>query len=355
MDKILTIVIPTYNMEKFLRRCLDSLIISDKTLFEKLEVLVVNDGSKDSSSKIAHEYEDKYPNVFRVIDKENGNYGSCVNRGLKESKGKYIKILDADDSYKRDCLYEYLLKLQDSDADLIINDCDILSVSGGKIDEFSYSLPKNQSDKIIIPLTIQMHCVAYKTNNLREINYTQTEGISYTDQEWIFMPMTTVNSIYYIKVPLYDYYVGREGQTMDPNVYLRNFWQEITIIKRMLSQFYSAEISFGKAKQYMYEKIEDRIRTLFKNVLVIAGCCQSNDLIEFDKFLSSEYPHFYNDVVMNIHLSRQIPFRFIKYWCNNGYQIPKNHPILIVFRYKNIYRKVCNLLSFSAIKSLIHK
>lgn len=90
MNKILTIIIPTYNMEKYLRRCLDSLIIDEEGM-KQLEVLVINDGSKDSSSQIAHEYQDKYPDTYRVIDKENGNYGSCINIGLKEAKGKYVK------------------------------------------------------------------------------------------------------------------------------------------------------------------------------------------------------------------------------------------------------------------------
>ena len=75
MNKILTIIIPTYNMEKYLRRCLDSLIIDEEGM-KQLEVLVINDGSKDSSSQIAHEYQDKYPDTYRVIDKENGNYGN---------------------------------------------------------------------------------------------------------------------------------------------------------------------------------------------------------------------------------------------------------------------------------------
>ena len=86
MEKILTIVIPTYNMQDYLRRCLESLIVPEKQM-KQLEVLVINDGSKDNSSAIAHEYQDKYHDTFRVIDKGNGNYGSCVNRGLQEAKG----------------------------------------------------------------------------------------------------------------------------------------------------------------------------------------------------------------------------------------------------------------------------
>ena len=118
MEKILTIVIPTYNMQDYLRRCLDSLIVPEEQM-QLLEVLVVNDGSKDNSSAIAHEYQDKYPGTFRVIDKENGNYGSCVNRGLKEATGKYIKILDADDwfdSEQLDLLIEKLGLLDENVA-----------------------------------------------------------------------------------------------------------------------------------------------------------------------------------------------------------------------------------------------
>ena len=96
MDKILTVIVPAYNMEQYLAYCLDSLCISQHQ--NDIEVLVINDGSKDATSIIAHDYERKLPQVFKVIDKENGNYGSCVNRGLAEACGKYIKVLDADDS-----------------------------------------------------------------------------------------------------------------------------------------------------------------------------------------------------------------------------------------------------------------
>ena len=96
-EKLLTLVIPTYNMEKYLEKCLDSLLVSDNEMLKTLEVLIVIDGAKDGSSAIGHRYQDLYPDTFRVIDKENGNYGSCINRGLKEATGTFIKILDADD------------------------------------------------------------------------------------------------------------------------------------------------------------------------------------------------------------------------------------------------------------------
>ena len=98
MSKILTVISPSYNMEKYLKRCLSSLIV-DQRMMSHFEALVINDGSKDRTSLIGHSFEDRFPDTFRVIDKKNGHYGSCVNYGLKEARGTFVKILDADFSF----------------------------------------------------------------------------------------------------------------------------------------------------------------------------------------------------------------------------------------------------------------
>ena len=113
MDKILTIIIPTYNMSEYLDTCLKSLIIKSNLL----EVLIINDGSKDNSLDIAKKYEKKYPHIFRTIDKPNGNYGSCVNRGLKEATGKYVKVLDADDKFNTESLTNLIDIASKTDVD----------------------------------------------------------------------------------------------------------------------------------------------------------------------------------------------------------------------------------------------
>ena len=100
-QNVLTVIIPMYNMERYIDQCLSSLLCGEEA--EALEVLVVNDGSTDDSPRIAHAYEARHPNVFRVIDKPNGHYGSCVNRALAEATGKYVKVLDADDLSHNKC------------------------------------------------------------------------------------------------------------------------------------------------------------------------------------------------------------------------------------------------------------
>lgn len=133
MEKILSIVIPTYNMEKYLNKCIDSLLIPDLNL---LDILIINDGSKDSSSAIGHEYESRFPESIHIIDKENGNYGSCVNRGLKEAKGRYFRLLDADDSLDTDSLQQIvkILKNLDNEVDVMITNYSIVDIHGNVTD-----------------------------------------------------------------------------------------------------------------------------------------------------------------------------------------------------------------------------
>ena len=211
MNKLLSVVIPTYNMEAYLNRCLNSLIVPNE-LLELIEVLVINDGSKDDSSAIAHEYETKYPNTFRVIDKENGNYGSCINRGLKEATGKYIKVLDADDWFDTSALSGLLYELQNYDVDMVLTPFNIVNAET-MIKTLAYSPNTNageirniQQDSYNEIGVYMMHGVIYKLSLLRSIGYKQTEGISYTDTEWVYLPLYEVDTYVYLNYCLYQYF-----------------------------------------------------------------------------------------------------------------------------------------------------
>ena len=118
--KLLTVSIAAYHVEDYLRETLDSFLIPEVT--DQLEVLIVNDGSGEGVNEIAREYEANYPDVFRLIDKENGGHGSTVNRGIEEAAGKYFKTVDGDDYVSAEGLKELLSYLQTAEADLVVND-----------------------------------------------------------------------------------------------------------------------------------------------------------------------------------------------------------------------------------------
>ena len=104
-------------MEKYLNRCVDSLLALD--ILDDIEIIIVNDGSKDATLSIANQYKVQYPNSVVVIDKPNGHYGSTVNAALKVATGKYFRILDADDWFDTEAFVVFVNKLKDIDVDCV--------------------------------------------------------------------------------------------------------------------------------------------------------------------------------------------------------------------------------------------
>ena len=120
MSKILSVAVPSYNVEQYMNKCLDS--FSDKRLQDGLEVLIVNDGSTDRTKEIAESYVERFPLIFKLINKENGGHGSAVNAGIANATGKYFRIVDGDDWVDTDNLVQLLQLLADTNTDLVVDE-----------------------------------------------------------------------------------------------------------------------------------------------------------------------------------------------------------------------------------------
>lgn len=343
MEKTLSIIVPTYNMEKYLCKCLDSLIVSDENM-QLLEVLVINDGSKDSSSQIAHEYEAKYPQTFRVIDKENGNYGSCINRGLKEATGKYVKVLDADDSFDAKVLENYICFLDNVDVDLIISDFNVVNENGACLSEFTFNLPMNKPFSLQdIPEemnTFLFHqSITYKRDVFGRFTYHQTEGISYTDDEWIFEPMLWIESALYYPHTLYLYLRGREGQTFDPNVIKRTLEHRVIVAKEM-TEFHEANIRFCKTENvpFVTEKLARRIKVVYNYHLILYNTAENRHrIIDFDRYLKQKSIKVYDEINM---MTNNYGWHYIRQWRKLGYS--NCSPALVFIRLKRYIDRKLN-------------
>lgn len=322
MEKILSIIIPTYNMEALLRHTLDSLIVSVDNM-EKLEVLVVNDGSKDSSLAIAKEYEEKYPGTVRAIDKPNGNYGSCINRGLKEATGKYVKVLDADDSLDTGCLDVLIDKLLHTNVDTIITDFVIVDVNDQVTERSHYTMPEETEFTLSLIKKEELsyfwhHALIHKRESLINIDYHQTEGVSYSDDEWVFKPTSVAKNLLYIPMPLYRYLIGREGQTMSSANFSKLCIGKFKVAES-IKDFYKAyypKVSVEN-KLFMDAKLYERLRSLYNIFLRNHWTPQSNVMLaKFDEDLKSFAPHLYyklDELKLNI-----IGYKYVKCWRNNG-------------------------------------
>jgi len=323
MEKILSIIIPTYNMEKYLRNCLSSLLIGDNQ--DLLDVMIVNDGSKDSSLSIAMEFQEKYPKTFRVIDKENGNYGSCINRGLKEAKGKYIKVLDADDSYNTENFRLFVNKLTETDVDLFLSDYTIVDEQQNETGAHTRHnlIPEkiyNVDEFLLLCNTdiIMMHEIAYRTENLRKMQYRQTEGIAFTDAEWSLIPMTQVKTACYMQASVYRYLVGRQGQTVDICRAAKLQPQGDKTMFVQIEAFSNMTNLSPSVRDYMIAHITRNLRLTYRTYMITAYKSLSNDeLRKYDARLKDANAELYA-LAEEMRVQPSIPFYFIKEWRNAG-------------------------------------
>ena len=316
MGKVISIVIPTYNMEEYLDKCLSSLLING---MERVEVIVVNDGSSDGSLTVAQTYVDKYPESFIVIDKKNGNYGSCVNAGLYCAMGKYIKVLDADDSFYTDNFEEMVMMLENLDVDLFLTD--FVRVYSKREKKATLRFPSNAImdftkecfQDIRLLSGIWMHNITYKRENLIKINYKQSEGILYTDNEWKFKPMAMVKSGYYWNKPIYRYLLDREGQSVDDSVKLKHLLDDILVtvkIVKDLNDMIAINPKMEKVYQYIAYR---RVLSIYKVNVLKRELFDNQSLLDFDCELKLLNPNLYNKVGKR-RLSKILPFPYIDMW-----------------------------------------
>ena len=345
MMKLLTIIIPTYNMEKYLRKCLSSLIVKDVDFMPMLEVLVIIDGATDRSSEIAHEYAKRYPETFQIIDKENGNYGSCVNKGLEIAKGKYVKVLDADDSFDTNHFEDYLRFLAGVDVDMVITPYVIVDEDGRERQREMYDLPTDtmltwqQLTPAFKKKSLQMHAVTYKLQNLKEIHYLQTEGVSYTDQEWIFTPLTAVNTAIAYPETIYRYLVGRAGQTVSADVMKRNISHNEQCARRIIKDYKSFGSLEPHKQEYIDYKFMVTLSAMYFWYLLRYPDLDLRQLVRFDDFVRSVDESYIT--LLHTQRIRHTCYHYIEQWHKN--RAKRNRISGVCYLYSRIINRFCNI------------
>lgn len=295
--RLLSIIVPSFNMEAYLPKCLGSLIVDDKKMLHKLDVIVVNDGSKDRTSEIAHKFEANYPGVFRVIDKPNGNYGSCINAALKQLRGKFVKVLDADDEYDSDGLSRFLTILDMTEADLVLTDW-VDVYPQGQVVKRRHSLPAHEllaTSEFLKKSKIPFHAgITYRTNVFERFNYSQAEGISYTDLEWDVLPLTVVKSVIYVPESVYRYTAVREGQSSGSKTQCKNLWMILKMYLDLVRQYEVQRRGLAPEIQEPLDRfVAQRGEGCYRRKYIHKAPA---DIDEFDEELKKSSKHIYDQI-----------------------------------------------------------
>ena len=286
MEKILTISIAAYNAEFDIRRCLDSFVNSK--VFELLEIIVVNDGSKDNTLKVARQYEEQYPESIKVIDKKNGGHGSTINASIKNATGKYYKIVDSDDWVDSKELEKLVIWLKSNDVDLVLTP--YKCVNANKNDKYELVYPYNKS-KAIGKITnidknediiVYMHSTTFKKEIVKKMGAIIDENCFYVDLEYTIFPLCYVKNFVCLDFVVYQYLLGTADQSMNINNLIRRRNQHLRIVKRIINYYSDKK---GGLTEQVKKMITDRIRSaILSQYKIYANMNPRESLIEIKKF-----------------------------------------------------------------------
>lgn len=360
MEKILSVVIPSYNVEKFLRQTLDSFV--DERVLPSVEVLIVDDGSSDGTAAIGKEYEAKYPECFRLITKENGGHGSTINRGIAECTGKYFKVVDGDDWVNTEDFVSLVENLKQCDADFVVTNYYEVNHETGEKTPVEYEVlrellrrKKNAEDfvgdgreekvqksgaevqkpeerekgceenplnfrEIADKVMIGMHALVIRSEILKSHYICLDEHCFYVDVEYILFPVPYVETVAYFDLYVYMYRLAQATQSVSMRGYQKHIQNHIDVILH-LAEFAEAYSRWKNRETKKADYINRRIAAMVGDQASIFMSYPVDNMemkqkfLEFDAALKEKNPEIYSlsDTVSGtLRLLRKLRFRGYK-------------------------------------------
>ena len=322
-NKILSVAVPCYNSQDYMRKCIDSILVGG----EEVEIIIVNDGSTDDTAKIAEEYKRMYPSIVKVVHKENGGHGDAVNYGIANATGFYFKVVDSDDWLSSEPLKKVLSVLREfawaaeneerePELDVLISNYvyDKVGRKKKRVMRYTGALEEDKLltwDSARIKFRqyqyVLMHSVIYRTKILKDIKLSLPKHTFYVDNIFVFVPMMYVNTLMYVNVDLYRYFIGRADQSVNEQTMVKRIDQQIYINKELINYFTKKKNLNKQLYTFLLQYLE--MMMCVSSIICIVGgteeCLEKKKklwayLKYKDKKLYREVRHALLGVVMNL-------------------------------------------------------
>ena len=265
---LITFAVPCYNVAGYVDHCVETILAGTRGYHNRIEIILVDDGStKDDTPQRIDSWQRELPAIIKTIHQPNGGHGDAVNTGLRNACGYYFKVVDADDwideqaSQKvMECIAGFVDTAQADAVDLIITNYVYEKVFEGKRTPIRYKgvLPEN----LIVGWdvvgafkphqNILMHSVTYRTDVLRVSALVLPKHTFYVDNIFVYVPLPSVKTLYYLNVDFYHYFIGREGQSVNEKVMISRIDQQLRITRIMIEAFeLDVEVTSLPLRNYM--------------------------------------------------------------------------------------------------------
>ncbi len=297
MDKLISIAVAAYNVDKYIDILLKSL--THTKCISSMDIMVIDDGGSDNTMSIASKYAEDYPESIRLIHTENGGHGNVINTGIKNAVGEYFKVIDGDDHVDPDGLDELLNLISKYKPDIFLNPYIVFDdVSGEKISEED-SCANVTHDMILSvkdyhsDLFPQMHSLTVKTKLLRDNDVSITRHMFYVDVEYAFKASINADTVYAGSRPVYCYRVGRSGQSVSPEQLKKNFSHREHLAYALLEE--TGKTDKGSIKREWAEEIAAPY--IYKQYMICAWQKRISEGRRFSKIVRNEHRGIYDRIV----------------------------------------------------------
>lgn len=274
--KLITFTVPCYNSQDYMAKCIESLL----TAGDEAEIIIVDDGSKDATAEIADGYAEKYPDIVKVVHKENGGHGTGVNTGVHNASGLYFKVVDSDDWLEEGALKKLLETIRGHLAENNLPDMYVCNFVYYHAEDNTQYVSKYTSKmntgfidwkkvkRFHYSHTMMMHALVYNTQKLREHYSDLPAHTFYVDNVFAYAPLAYMLKSYYLDVDLYYYYIGREGQSINIDTAINRYAQQLKVMSMMAQSHKYEELkNLPKGlKNYMMHYL----RAIMMNTLLFA-------------------------------------------------------------------------------------
>lgn len=301
--KILTISIAAYNVEKFLDKTLSSLC--HEKFSDDLEVLIIDDGSRDRTGDIAKRYERKHPRIFKYVYKENGGHGSTINKGLELATGKYFRVIDGDDYVSTEALLYFIERLKTIDEDLVISDYRCVNENGNVYVNPNFKIRganvfSNLTDNCVYDvddnlqtyLFFALATITIKVELLRKLGAHITENCLYVDTEYDIYAILAAQKFRYFQAPIYMYFIGRSDNSVSKKNMIKNIAMQEKVLFRLMEIYSDTRyaVNVQKKSKLLIGRISAVLCAIIRTYMLMDNTLKLIKLL--DKKINDSFPMF---------------------------------------------------------------
>ena len=273
--KVLSIIIPSYNSEQFLDKCVSSLLVPE--VLDRLDIIIVNDGSTDKTVETAEKYCARYPGSVRLISQKNKGHGGALNTGCAAAVGKYLKVIDADDWVETKNLPEFIQLLENCESDVVLTHHYTIDVGTGEVKKWksfptefgrSYTMNEIMADWKTFDRSLTFHGITYRTAFYHKYGISLSEHVLYEDHEYATFPCCHAQSVTPFDLFFYDYRIGDVSQSVSEANQLKRASHTEAVLNRMIQEYGKLDCGEG-GKAYAAQKAQGLLLSYLTTVLLV--------------------------------------------------------------------------------------